>query len=392
MAGSSLPDIAEKYRKGVSNVIDWGYDFKDKVRNDFLKDQLVPANMAYAQRQFLQNELSNQVTQEGWDGLRTYGLNQIGKNAIQSATDGLKTQDAAQIYGDTRQQLADTERNNAAAGLSTSQTTAQTASNGVLETDAKTVYGQLSSKHSGASNNYDRANAILAEVQSDPSLRANPTLVKMAVDEAQKQAAVLQSQGIAGGLPGAAEAGSRGTGSAVTMQKSADGRLVPAYGSEAGNPIDIQGEAQRKFASDRAASLEKTAESWKKLADATEDETLTKQYLGNAAEALHQAHVLRTGGVAAPSQRLESAAATIGIPGTGRTPYGTLRAAPPAGATGAAPVAPAGYRYGLDGRLYRLPSTAPYSVQPSPAASTAPQLPTMARVAPYLPYDRFSGN
>lgn len=380
---ASLPDIAEKYRKGVGDVIDWGYKFKNNVRNDFLQDQFVPANMAYAQRQFLQNELGNQVTEAGWSGLRAYGLNQIGKNAIQSATEGLKAQDAAQVYGDTRQQIADTERNKAAAGLSTAQTAAQTASNGVLESDAKTVYGQLTSKHSGAANNYDRANAILAEVQTDPSLRGNPVLVKMAIDEAQKQAAVLQSQGATYGLPGAAEAGSKGTGSAVTLKKGADGKVAPTYRDESGNPIDTQGEAQRKMTHERATALEKTAENWKKLADSTEDETLTKQYLGNAAEALHQAHQLRVGR-AAPTERMSGAAGVVGIPGA------QPMQASPAGPT--QPTSATGYQTGPDGRLYRVPQAAPLAApygalprRPIPAP-----LPTMVRIAPYLPYT-FSG-
>jgi hypothetical protein len=85
----------------------------------------------------------------------------------------------------------------------------------------------------------------------------------------------------------------------------------------------------------------------------------------------------------------------MGLPGAKPPPYGALpRVSPPSAPMVAAPApappaaaapgqAPPGYRYGLDGQLYRLPF--------SPADATPP-LPVLARVAPYLPYNRFSGN
>lgn len=401
MAGSSLPDIAEKYRKGVSNVVDWGYDFKKRVRDDFLADQFVPANMAYAQRQFLQNQLGNQVTQDRWDDLANYAASTIGKNRIEAGTAAMQASDNRQVYEDTRQQQADIARNKAAAGLSESQQKVQQAGNAVQETDAKTVYGQLGAKHSSAANNYDRANAILAEVQSDPSLRGNPALVKMALDEVQKQAAILQSQGASHGLPDAAAAGSERTGSAVTLKKGPDGKLVPSYRGQAGTPIDAAAETQRKVISDRAAALEKVAEAWRKQADATEDPEQTKQFLGNATEALKEAHRLRSGSMS-PTERMDGAAAVVGVPGAKQpAPMQPAPAQPAPTAPPSSGMAPPGYRYGLDGKLYPLPNARP-APQPAPATAPSPygalprqpprsSLPTISRMAPYLPYSYSGG-
>ena len=75
-------------------------------------------------------------------------------------------------------------------------------------------------------------------MQADPSLRANQFLMKRALDEVQKQAAILQSQGAANGLPGAAAAASEKTGSAVTLKRGAHGKLIPSYGGESRTPID----------------------------------------------------------------------------------------------------------------------------------------------------------
>ncbi len=374
--GASLPDIAEKYRKGISDVIGWGYNFKDAVRKDFLNDNLVPANMAYAQRQYLQNQLGNQVLQDRWDDFANYAASTIGKNRIEAGTAALKAADERQIYTDTRDQLGQIQRNNVDVQSGKSD-------NSILETNATVSFGNLYSRHANAPNEFERARQMHADVMADPALRGNPVLVQKVTSELQKQSALLQQQGTTYGIPGAIEQGSAGTGSPITFTRTPDGKMIPAYGGETGAPYDIRGSSDLKVRGERATELEKQATTYHKMAKDAPDEDAKRRYLTQADDRMREAMRLRSGDAGAP---LAPGAARQSALDAIKTP---------------------GARIGADGQIYdangnsmgrplpRVGATAPVlaparAAPPRAQVSAAPygalQRPTAyQQIAPYLP-------
>lgn len=396
-ATGSLPDIAEKYRQGVSNVIDWGYGFKDKVRKDFLSDVMMPALMEQAQRDFMQANIGNHVLQAGYKDFVDYGLNTIGKNRISSGTGVLEEMDRRKLHEDTRDQKMQIGRDNVTVGASESGSK-------VLKADAERTWGDLSSRHADAPSNLERVRRIHNDVMNDPVLRANPQLVERVMRERQKEESALQQQGGVYGIPNAVEEGSRHSGSPFMMKRGEDGRMVPSYGGQEGGPIDPNASQDAKAREERAKRLEKEADQYMKLAKEADDEKMKRGYLANAEDRMREASRLRGGGPlpadrmngamgvvkgGAPSAQPPSAAPSTAYPPAAPPPSLPQQPARPVapprpptvygGPMQPAPPAPGSYGYGAPASPYG-------GLSPLPPAPVQMRPPAFTYFAPYLPY------